>query len=429
MYTHLLVPVDDSVLSSTNVGVAVELAQRLGSRITFFHAAADLGATRAGASLKARDPDGFAESAFGDTLAVLSQHAMMAESAGVRYDTVYQTDDRRAEAIVDAAGQHGCDLIVMASHGPRGLAGWLQGSHTERVLRQSSIPVLVTRVTANEPVKAVELVMAAIGDEHRSILAVALAMQDMVRQVPGSWTAQELACLEAMLEFLHQLSSSIHHPKEEQYLHTTLRKRAPQLPSSGRAPGGVGWGSGLRIWSPVSCACSVDYGKHLRSLGKALAQIHHRPACPWNTSPARQPGHARAAGHAAKLSAPHHQRRAMQLLANITSPFVRIARTAMIEKGIGLDLTIVDPWADDARLHAANAATRVPTLVLDDGTPLTEAMLIVQWLEAITAVTLYDYQQLRYADQPWLPRTPRLQALAEAWRWRESFRKTMPFVA
>ncbi|MBK6854346.1 MAG: glutathione S-transferase N-terminal domain-containing protein [Burkholderiales bacterium] len=111
------------------------------------------------------------------------------------------------------------------------------------------------------------------------------------------------------------------------------------------------------------------------------------------------------------------------------SPFVRIARTALIEKGIGLDLTIVDPWADDARLRAANAATRVPTLVLDDGTPLTEAMLIVQWLEAITAVTLYDYQQLRYADQPWLPRTPRLQALAEAWRWRESFRKTMPFVA
>lgn len=204
----------------------------------------------------------------------------------------------------------------------------------------------------------------------------------------------------------------------------------------------------------------------------------------------------------------------MQLLANTTSPFVRIARTAMIEKGIDLDPTIVDPWADDARLRAANAATRVPTLVLDDGTPLTEAMLIVQWLEAtrpapdwpslvgpaagaagvlsragiaigaieasvitiitrkvtapalfddtpvglrrrrsmvegmlrleaqadaiattgtplldaIAAVTLYDYQQLRYADQPWLPKTPRLQAMAEAWRVRESFRKTMPFV-
>ena len=205
----------------------------------------------------------------------------------------------------------------------------------------------------------------------------------------------------------------------------------------------------------------------------------------------------------------------MQLLANTTSPFVRIARIAMIEKGLEVEPTIVDPWADDARLREANAATRVPSLVLDNGTPLTESLLIVQWLEAtrptpqwpnllgqdperiagvlsragialgaieasvhtiitrkvtapvlfdetpvglrrrrtmvegmqrleaqagdfarsgaptidvITAVTLYDYQQLRYADQPWLPATPGLKALAEAWRSRESFRTTMPHV-
>ena len=205
----------------------------------------------------------------------------------------------------------------------------------------------------------------------------------------------------------------------------------------------------------------------------------------------------------------------MQLLANTTSPFVRIARTALIEKGFDIDPTLVDPWADDPRLRAANSATRVPTLVLDDGTALTEAMLIVQWLEttrpapdwpsligpaataagvlsragiamgaieasvitiitrkvtapalfdetpiglrrrrsmvegmerleaqadaiartgaptldAITAITLHDYQQLRYADQAWLPKTPRLQALADAWRTRESLRKTVPFMA
>lgn len=205
----------------------------------------------------------------------------------------------------------------------------------------------------------------------------------------------------------------------------------------------------------------------------------------------------------------------MQLLANTTSPFVRIARTAMLEKGLDVEPTIVDPWADDARLRAANAATRVPTLVLDDGTPLTEAMLIVQWLEAtrpapdwpsllgpaagvagvcaragiamgaieaavvtiitrkvtapalfdetpvglrrrrsmvegmqrleaqagaiavtgtptldaITAVTLYDYQQLRFADQPWLLATPRLKAIAEAWNARPSFARTRPYIA
>lgn len=204
----------------------------------------------------------------------------------------------------------------------------------------------------------------------------------------------------------------------------------------------------------------------------------------------------------------------MQLLANTTSPFVRIARTAMLEKGLDVEPTLVDPWADDARLRAANAATRVPTLVLDDGTPLTEAMLIVQWLEAtrpapdwpalvgtpaeatgvlaragiamgaieaavitiitrkvtapepfdetpvglrrrrsmveglqrleaqagaiassgsarldaITAVTLYDYQQLRFADQAWLPATPRLKALAEAWNVRPSFARTRPYI-
>lgn len=71
----------------------------------------------------------------------------------------------------------------------------------------------------------------------------------------------------------------------------------------------------------------------------------------------------------------------MQLLANNTSPYVRIARIAMIEKGLDVEPTVVDPWADDARLRSANAATRVPTLVTDDGTPLTESLLIVMWLE------------------------------------------------
>ncbi|MBC7735446.1 MAG: glutathione S-transferase N-terminal domain-containing protein, partial [Bacteriovorax sp.] len=61
----------------------------------------------------------------------------------------------------------------------------------------------------------------------------------------------------------------------------------------------------------------------------------------------------------------------MQLLANTTSPYVRIARIAMIEKGLNIEPTIVDPWADDARLRRANAATRVPTLITDEGVPLT----------------------------------------------------------
>jgi nucleotide-binding universal stress UspA family protein len=71
VYRHLMVPVDDSVLSSFNAEVAVKLAQRLGSRITFFHASADLGATRAGARLKSSDPRALAEFAFRDSHAML----------------------------------------------------------------------------------------------------------------------------------------------------------------------------------------------------------------------------------------------------------------------------------------------------------------------------------------------------------------------
>ncbi len=71
----------------------------------------------------------------------------------------------------------------------------------------------------------------------------------------------------------------------------------------------------------------------------------------------------------------------MQLLANTTSPYVRIARISLIEKGLNITPTLVDAWADDPRLLQANAASRVPTLILDDGTALTESLLIVQWLE------------------------------------------------
>ena len=50
-------------------------------------------------------------------------------------------------------------------------------------------------------------------------------------------------------------------------------------------------------------------------------------------------------------------------------------------------------------------------------------------LDAIATVTLYDYQQLRYGDRPWLPATPHLKALAEGWRARHAFASSMPYVA
>ncbi len=66
-----------------------------------------------------------------------------AQEAGVTCDTVYVSHDHPYEAIIDAAEKHGCDLIMMASHGRRGAHGVLIGSETQKVLTHSKIPVLV----------------------------------------------------------------------------------------------------------------------------------------------------------------------------------------------------------------------------------------------------------------------------------------------
>lgn len=72
----------------------------------------------------------------------------------------------------------------------------------------------------------------------------------------------------------------------------------------------------------------------------------------------------------------------MRILTNTTSPYARIARVALAEKGFDLGPTeIVNPWADDAALLALNPAARVPTLETDDGLPITESLLILLWLE------------------------------------------------
>jgi nucleotide-binding universal stress UspA family protein len=69
----------------------------------------------------------------------------MAAAEGVNADTDTVVSEVPYEAIIDAADRHGCDLIFMASHGRRGIAGLLLGSETQKVLTHSKTPVLVYR--------------------------------------------------------------------------------------------------------------------------------------------------------------------------------------------------------------------------------------------------------------------------------------------
>lgn len=72
----------------------------------------------------------------------------------------------------------------------------------------------------------------------------------------------------------------------------------------------------------------------------------------------------------------------MKLLLNKTSPYARMVRIVMLEKGLAdrVELCWCDPWIDDEQLLAENPVGRIPTLVSDPGVPLTESLLIAHYL-------------------------------------------------
>jgi nucleotide-binding universal stress UspA family protein len=77
-----------------------------------------------------------------EKLAVIER---LAQAAGVQAENVRQSNDHPWEAILKTAKDKQCDLIVMASHGRRGISALVIGSETQKVLTHSSIPVLVVR--------------------------------------------------------------------------------------------------------------------------------------------------------------------------------------------------------------------------------------------------------------------------------------------
>lgn len=226
MYCHLLVPIDSSPLSSENVQASVQLASKLGARITFFHATSDYSATGEGALLHAMDPGTFEQESTGVTNVVLLKAMTSARAAGVICAAVSRTSDHPAEAIVEAASEHGADLIVMASRGTRGLSHWLHSSQTQRVLRHASVALLVTRVEANEPLTACERALGIIHDEHRSIAVVIQSLR-RIAALPHDLKAQDLNQIELLVGYLRDFPAKLHHPKEELHLHRCLLKRHP----------------------------------------------------------------------------------------------------------------------------------------------------------------------------------------------------------
>jgi nucleotide-binding universal stress UspA family protein len=147
MFRHLLVPNDGSKLSQSAVERAVAFAKRLEARITFFYAQPDfpLPVYGEGALIDPTTPEQFRKAAEEEAKMILNAAKERASEAGVEADTDTVVSDAPAQAIIDAAERHGCDLIFIASHGRSGIAKLLLGSVTHKVLSHTKLPVLVYR--------------------------------------------------------------------------------------------------------------------------------------------------------------------------------------------------------------------------------------------------------------------------------------------
>jgi nucleotide-binding universal stress UspA family protein len=146
MFKNILIPTDGTELSQQAVRMGVELAKLHQARITGIHVIPDYHLLIAYEG--AFDPvteERIEEEAKTRAEMYLEFVRKTAEQAGIACDTVCETGDHPHDAILKTANARKCDLIVMTSHGRKGLAAMLLGSETRKVLTHGRIPVLVVR--------------------------------------------------------------------------------------------------------------------------------------------------------------------------------------------------------------------------------------------------------------------------------------------
>lgn len=149
MYTHILVPTDGSELSLKAAETAARLCKELNAKMTAVYVIPPYTPPSVGDGAVLW-PDQFAPDRYKQVSEKVANTALdkvkeAAASAKVDCDGVFLTKVHPWQGIIDTAkGQH-CDLIVMASHGRKGIEGILVGSETTKVLTHSTTPVLVCR--------------------------------------------------------------------------------------------------------------------------------------------------------------------------------------------------------------------------------------------------------------------------------------------
>ncbi len=144
MYKRILVPTDGSEITTKAVKTAVELAKTLGASLVAVSVKEPFPYS-AISEMQPVPPQEFYDAQERIAASRVNAVCEAAAAAGVPCDPFTVEAVHPWEAILDHAKSVGCELIVMASHGRRGVSALLLGSETSRVLTHSPLPVLVVK--------------------------------------------------------------------------------------------------------------------------------------------------------------------------------------------------------------------------------------------------------------------------------------------
>lgn len=148
MFKRILIPVDGSETSNKALVAGLRMARETGASVRLLHAIHELGAMAADGTYSG-DVVGMLREGGAK---VLTDATAIAQSAGVAADQSLceEPGKRLGEVVAEAAKRWGADLVVVGSHGRRGLGRVLLGSGAEQILRLAPVPVLVVRDAASQ---------------------------------------------------------------------------------------------------------------------------------------------------------------------------------------------------------------------------------------------------------------------------------------
>ena len=145
MHRHILLPTDGSELSQKAIDYGMALAKSVNAKVTVLTVSPPFHAFAVEPGIIIDTPEQYGKRMAVLTAKYLNVAKEAALAAGVSCDTMHVEHDQPYLAIIEAAAQKSCDLIVMASHGRRGISAIVLGSEAVKVLTHSTIPVLVYR--------------------------------------------------------------------------------------------------------------------------------------------------------------------------------------------------------------------------------------------------------------------------------------------